>query len=256
MRAIPIRTCKCVRTAVGVQTRLQACGCIRTSTFRYTADTGRWLVSKTFLCLLVIALVVILSQFPLRIPSPTTHWPNTPRVLFPNTPRVLLKTIGGGLPSSIMGARRRKLRLARGSADSVCLCGHCYHHAPPRPHTRPHTLTTPLHATTLHSHLLPAHIPAAHSHLYFGYRLPVTARIPGLVPTVAKDRADRYLHSTHSINTCQHPTPTRLGQVYKRALVVHPSSPHHRAFVCGACTGTAEVWRLGGVPFRSTLQTI
>jgi len=37
------------------------------------------------------------------------------------------------------------------------------------------------------------------------------------------------------------PTPTRLGKVYKRALVVPPSFPHQRAFVCGACIGTAQV---------------
>ena len=50
-----------------------------------------------------------------------------------------------GLPRSIiMGARRRNLRLARGSAESVCLRAHCYlHHAPPRPHTWPRTLTHP-----------------------------------------------------------------------------------------------------------------
>ena len=52
----------------------------------------------------------------------------------------------------------------------------------------------------------------------------------------AKDRETRHIHSTHSINTGQHPTPTALGKVYKRAVVVPPSSPHQRAFVCGACT--------------------
>ena len=35
--------------------------------------------------------------------------------------------------------------------------------------------------------------------------------------------------------------PSRLGRVYKRALVVPPSSPHQRVFVCVACTGTAQV---------------
>jgi len=34
---------------------------------------------------------------------------------------------------------------------------------------------------------------------------------------------------------------TQTGKVYKRALVVPPSSPHQRTFVCGACTGTAQV---------------
>ena len=50
-----------------------------------------------------------------------------------------------------------------------------------------------------------------------------------------------HIHSTHFINTRKHPTPTRLGQVYKGALVVPPSSPHQRAFVYGACIGTAQV---------------
>jgi len=34
---------------------------------------------------------------------------------------------------------------------------------------------------------------------------------------------------------------TRLGKVYKRALVVPHSSRHQRAFVCGTCIGTAQV---------------
>jgi len=82
------------------------------------------------------------------------------------------------------------MRLARGSAESVCLRAHRYlHHAPPRPHTRPRTLTTPLHTTTLDSHVLPAHTPAPHSHLSFGYKLTVTACTTGPAPNVAKDRA-------------------------------------------------------------------
>ena len=64
-------------------------------------------------------------------------------VLFPR-PRPL-----GGDSPSIMGTQRRNLQLVRGSADSVCLRAHRYpHYSPPRPHTRPRTLTTPLHATT------------------------------------------------------------------------------------------------------------
>jgi len=59
-----------------------------------------------------------------------------------------------------------------------------------------------------------------HSHLYFGYKLPVRHVPPSLVSAAAKDRATLHIHSTHSINTRKHPTPTRLGQVYKRALVV------------------------------------
>ena len=50
-----------------------------------------------------------------------------------------------------------------------------------------------------------------------------------------------HIHTNHSINTRAHPTPPRLGKVYKRPLVVPPSFPHQRAFVCGACIGTAQV---------------
>ena len=116
------------------------------------------------------------------------------------------------------------------------------HHAPPRPHTRPHTLTTPLYATTLHSHMLPpAHTPAPHSHLCFGYKQPVTGAPLGFVSAAAKDRATPHINSNHSINTRKHPTPTRLGKVYKGALVVPPSSPHQRAFICGKGIDTAQV---------------
>ena len=103
-----------------------------------------------------IAIAVMLSPFLLPIPSPPTLGPNIPRVLFPRS-----RPLGEDSPPSIMGARRRYLRLARDSADSVCLrAHHSLVHAPPSHHTQPRTLTTPLHATTLHSHLLPANTPA------------------------------------------------------------------------------------------------
>ena len=60
-------------------------------------------------CLLVIAFAVILSPFPLPVPSPTTLDTTSP-VSSQAT------TIGGRLPLSIMGARRQNLRSARGSA--------------------------------------------------------------------------------------------------------------------------------------------
>ena len=175
----------------------------------------------------------------LTISPSHTLGPNISHVLF--FPQVT--TIGGGLqaPPSIVGARRRHLRLARGSADFVCLGAHCYHHALPRPHFRPLTLTTPLYTTTLHSHLLPAHTPAPHSHLYFGYKLPVPHVPLDLASVTTKNRDILQIHSTHSINTRTHPTPTRLAQVYTRTLVVPPSSPHPRAFVCGANMNTAQV---------------
>jgi len=174
-----------------------------------------------------------------------------------------------------MGARRLQFRLARGSADSVCLRARFYlHHAPTRPHTRPHTHTTPLHTTTLHSLVPPDHTSAPHSHLCFGCKMPVRhvplglasvfakdrAKLPapgtvtllGFVSAAAKGSATPHLHKTHLINTHKHQTPTPIGKVYKRALVVPSSSPHQRAFVCGACTGTAQV----GVSWVSSLDSL
>jgi len=160
-----------------------------------------------FVCLLVITKAVMLSPFPLPIPSPPTLGPTILCVLFPRS-----RPLGGDFPASIMGARRRHLRLARDSANSVCLRAHRYlFHAPPSPHTRPRTLPTPLRATTLHSNLLPANTPAPHSHLYFGYKLPVWGVPLGLASVFAKDRATLHILS-------------RRGRVGTRALVVLPSS--------------------------------
>jgi len=118
--------------------------------------------------------------------------------------------------------------MTRGSADFVYPCAHRYlYHGLPRSHTWSRILTTPWHATTLHSHLLPTNTPASHSHLSFGYKLTVTARTTGLAPNVSKDRAP--------------PHPLMHWQSIQRVLVVPLSSPHQRAFVCGACIGTAQV---------------
>jgi len=69
---------------------------------------------------------------------------------------------------------------------------------------------------------------------YVGHRLSVRFFMKG-----AHSMGLFHIHTNHSINTCKHPTPTRLGKV--RVGVGCPSSPHQRAFVCGACTGTAQV---------------
>jgi len=113
----------------------------------------------------------------LTIPLPNTL-PYYPRIHHHPCPLSQTTTIGGEFPPSIMGARRRNLRLARGSADSVCLRAHRYlHYAPPRPHTRPCTLTTFLHTATLHSHLLPANAAPPHSHLCLPVRFAERERL-------------------------------------------------------------------------------
>jgi len=87
--------------------------------------------------------------------SPSQYPPLLPSAQHPPCPLFQLKTTWLGLqPSIIMVVRRRNPRLARGSAESVCLRAHRYlHHAPPSSHTRPRTLTTPLHVTALHTSL-------------------------------------------------------------------------------------------------------
>jgi len=196
---------------------------------------------------LVIVLAVILSLFPptnkQTNPHPMPFWlPYYPLGHHAPCPLCQAMTIGGGLLLWILGTQQRHQRLSHNSADSVCLHARCHlHHVPSRPHTRSRTHTTPLHATTLHAHLLPAHTVPPHSHLYFGYKLPVLHVPLGLASVFAKDRATLHIHSTHSINSRKHPTPTRLGQVYKRALVVPPFSSYQRAFVCGAYAGTPQI---------------
>jgi len=146
--------------------------------------------------------------YTLTIPPPHTL-PYYPRTKHPPHPLSQLQTIWLGLPPSIiMGARRRNLRLAHDSAESVCLRAHCYlHHAPPNPHTRPRTLIISLYATTLHSHLLSTHTVAPHTHPYFDYKIVYCLHVPlGLASVFAKNRATLHIHSTHSINTRKHPT--------------------------------------------------
>ena len=75
------------------------------------------------LLVIIIAFAVILSPFPLPIPSPTTLRPTSPVSSFPVEDHYL-----GLSPSIIMGARRRNLRLARSSAESVCLRADRYLH--------------------------------------------------------------------------------------------------------------------------------
>ena len=81
---------------------------------------------------------------------------------------------------------------------------------------------------------------------YIGPRLCVRFFVNG-----ARSMGLFHIYTVHSINTRKHPTPTRLGRVYKRVLVVPPVSPHQREFFHGACIGTGVSFL-----FRSTLQTV
>jgi len=213
-----------------------------------------------------IAFAVILSPFPLPIPFPTTLGSTSPVSSFPVEDHLVgTATLDGLPPSIIKGARRRNLRFARGSAESVCLrADHYLHHVEDHwggtPSVRARRITYDWRAaaptlfvfvliatcTMARQHLtpsLPPHSrpsPAPHSHLCFGYKQPVLGVSLGFAPTAAKDRVtptaakDRVTPHIHS-------TPTRRGKVYKRALVVPQPSPHQRSFVCGACIGTAQV---------------
>jgi len=169
------------------------------------------------------------SLLPSGPPSPVSsfpghdHWGGTP-----------LLDHGRAAATSKIGARQCLLCLSSCSPLPASCAAKTSH-----PASHPHN--TLAYAITLHSHLLPAHTAPPHCHLYFGYKLPVPSAPLGFVSAAATDRATLHIHSAHSINTRKHPSPTRLGQVYKRALVVPPFFPYQRAFVCGACAGTVQI---------------
>jgi len=145
------------------------------------------------------------------------------------------------------GAHWRNLRLARGSTDSVVfvLAATC---------------------SMLRQDLIPGLTPAQHNTLA---RNNTSLPPPSVLPPP-------HTHTfQHTIFFCKiidprlcvrffvkgarsvgPPTPTHLGKVYKRALVVPLSSPHQRAFVCGTCIVTAQVGVSLVSLFQSTLQTV
>jgi len=71
---------------------------MRNSTVQYTANSGRWFFSATFVRLLVSALANLLSPFPPAHTLPSYPWPQLPQC-----PISQAMTIGGGLPPSIIG---------------------------------------------------------------------------------------------------------------------------------------------------------
>jgi hypothetical protein len=115
---------------------------------RYATNARYCLVSVTFVGLLVIIIVfaVILSPFPLPIPSPTTLGPTSPVSSFPVEDHLVgtptLDHNGRAAAKPTIGARQRR----------ICLSA-CSLLPAPRLHTWPRTLTTPLYATTLHTSL-------------------------------------------------------------------------------------------------------
>jgi len=175
--------------------------------------------------------------YTLTIPTPHTL-PYYPQTKDPSCPLSQSKTIGGGLPPSERGDKTYDCRAATPTLLVFVLIA-TYTDGLTRSHTWPRTLRTPLHATTLHSHLLPAHTPAPRNHPCFGYKSPVPGALLGFSSAAAKDRSTLHIL-------------TPLGKVYKRTLVVPPSSPHQRALVCGACIGTAQV----GVSFHQKITRV
>jgi len=103
---------------------------------------------------------------------------------------LLVRHIPRSLTSDTTSLQPR--RGARGGANSVGLRASRYlHDTLTRPHTLPHTHTTPLHPTTLDSHLPPDHATAPHIHVYFqvGYKLPVWHVPMRFVSSATKDRS-------------------------------------------------------------------
>jgi len=164
-----------------------------------------------------------------------------------------------------MGARRRNLRLARGSAESVCLHADRYHVedqwgglSPPERGGKTYDwrAAAPIlfvfvliaTCTMTRQDLTPCVAPSQHPCIQPHFTPTCSAPIP-LHPVAISVLAMNSLPQARRWASSQQPlrierpstSPTRLGKVYKRALVVPPSSPHQRAFVCGACIGTAQV---------------
>jgi len=115
------------------------------------------------------------------------------------------------------------------------------------PCMQPHCTPTSLPPTPLYLIAISVLPPSAHPHLpihhflgqYISPRLCVDFFVKG-----AHSMGLFHIHTTHSINNHKHPTPTRLGQVYKRALVEAHFSPYPGVFVCGVCAGTAQIGNL------------
>jgi len=165
-------------------------------------------------------------------------FPNIPRVLFPSC-----RPFGWDSHPRSSWARGGETYYWRATAPNLFVCVltvtctmRCQNLTPGLAHSQhpcmqPHFTPTSSPHTLLYLIVIPI----------LNVKLPVRHVPLGLASVFAKDRATLHIHSTHSINICKHPTPTRLGKVYKGALDVPLSSPHQRPFVCGAWIGTAQV---------------
>ena len=168
----------------------------------------------------------MLSPFPLHIHSPPTIEPNIPCVLFPRPP---WRPLGADFPPSIMGARQQHLE-----STNVFLCTHRYllhYDAPPRPHTRPRTLTltTPLYAITLHT-----------SH----HKLSIFTCLPKNVPFRAVLTTLMEFHVEGKDFTPECKSPHALAKYTKDSepwLYSPPLLTKERSSMGRAATGTAQV---------------
>ena len=170
----------------------------------------------------------ICLSFPLPIPSPTTLGPNIPLVFFPSS-----RPLGGdSLPRSaaaklMIGARQRRL------CFSSCL---------------------PLPAWPAKiSHL------ASHPHNTLAYKLSLFTCLTNNIPLKAVLTTLMALHVGSKVFTPECESPHALAK-YTKEPWLYPSPPltKERSSVgrAQAPHRLASCWRLVGVPFRFTLQTV
>jgi len=231
-----MRTCECVWAARWVCTRAsQHVGACILFFPRYATSAGHWLVLVTFVGLLVIASAVT------TIPPPHTL-PYYPQTKHPSCTLSQLKTIEGGLPPLERGGKTYHWRAAAPIFFAFMLIATCT--------MARQDLTTglvPSQHPCIQPHFTPTSSPPT----------PLYLIAISILAINSLSGAYRWALPQCSLRTARLSTsPTRLGKVYKRALVVLPSSPHQRAFVCGAYIGTAQVGVSLVSIFRSTLQTV
>jgi len=139
----------------------------------------------------------------------------------------MLKTIGGGLPPSERGGETYDWRAAALTLFVFVLIATC---------TMGCQDLTPCLAPSQHPCMQPHFTPASSP------PTPLHFVAISILAINSLSGAYRWVSPQCSLRTARPSTSaTRLGKVYKRALVVPPSSPHQRAFVCGPCIGTAQV---------------